>query len=129
MIKTMLQRLRGNAVGFWEVYRWWVVLFVLAVVADGISTILFMVCDATAEEMHPAILLASQWFGPIIGPLLGAVLKAGCGILLAIYLRSAWRLIPLLIFLVGTVLSFFAAWYNLWGYAFYTPRFLNYIWW
>ena len=60
MLKQMLQQLRSNSVGFWEVYFWWVVLFVIAVFCDGVSTIYFMVCDATAEEMHPGA-PKSQW--------------------------------------------------------------------
>ncbi|MCP4710595.1 MAG: hypothetical protein GY869_18380, partial [Planctomycetes bacterium] len=94
-------------------YRWFIILFVVALLCDALSTIHFMRREGHPDsEIHLAIRLIAQIFGPIIGPLIAFVGKAVCGLAVCIYLRR-WALY---IFTPVIVLSFWAAWYNIWGW-------------
>ncbi len=112
---------------FWQSYGVLLLLFCLAQVCDGASTIYFLLTDPSAEELHPAIAWAVRWFGPIAGPLLGIVGKVLAGLSVAWYLQRLGRLGPICLFLAGSLLSFWAAWYNVWGVDIYTPRLLHWL--
>lgn len=117
-------RFDHNANGFLQQYAILLTIYFLALTADGISTIHFMLHEGTANtEMHPAVSLAARVFGPVLGPILGVIGKAVAGLVVAIY----WRRIAWIILLVPTVLSLWAAWYNLWGWQYYEPSI--YLWW
>lgn len=113
-----------NARGFFRTYRFLLVLFFAALLADGISTMYFMLTDGVTEtELHPAVSLAARLAGPIAGPIIAVFGKAVAGIIVAIY----WRRIAGIILLVVIALSTWAAWYNLWGWQYYEPAI--YQWW
>ena len=122
---TVIARFRANCFGFWRKYRWLIAIFVVAALCDGLSTIYFMLRWGASAEVHPIIRLVSHIFGPILGPLLSVSVKAALGIALAIYLRR----IAFYILLFSAGLSFWAAWYNFYGYSIYTPRILYWIPW
>ena len=84
-----------------------------------------MLEEGPDSEIHPAILLVSKWFGPIVGPMLGVVGKAAAGIVVAIYCRR----FAIHILLVASILSLWAAWYNLWGHKIYSPLIFKLIFW
>lgn len=106
MANFILERLRRNYMGFWRWYWWLAAIFVIAVLCDIASTVQFMTREPGMGDVHPGIQEAANVFGPIVGPIVGAIGKIGGGILVAIYLRRwAW-----LIFSVGVILAFWAAW-------------------
>ena len=122
---SITETFQNNLAGFFKAQRFYLGVFLLAILADGASTVYFMTHDPYSEELHPGIELMAKWFGPIIGPLLGVAGKAVAAVAVAIYLRRWARYI----FITASILSFWAAWYNLWGYEHYTPLFLKYIPW
>ena len=116
-------RFRENYEGFWKHYSWLVVVFVAALLCDGISTVHFMRHEGVDGEMHPAIYSISLFLGPVAGPIVGMCIKALAGIGLAIYLRKY----AIYIFFAASALSFWAAWYNIWGWRVYTPIIFEWI--
>jgi len=84
---------------------------------DAGSTMYFMLREGPEAEMHIAIRFVSEIFGPIAGPLIGAVGKAVAGVLVGIYIRR----FAAYIFVTASIISFWAAWYNMWGFRLYTP--------
>lgn len=112
---------------FWRTYRWLLALFILAQLCDAASTACFMLYDVSAEELHPAMALSARWFGPILGPALGAIGKIVAVLIAGVYLRRFGRVVLFALLLAGTVLGFWAAWYNMWGYAIYVPRLLMWL--
>ena len=122
---TGIDRFRANRRGFWQKYRWLIIIFVIALLCDGFSTIYFMLRWGPGAEVHPAIRFVSHIFGPILGPIISVCAKAAAGIALAIYLR---RIAPYILFFTAG-LSLWAAWYNFHGHSFYTPLILYLIPW
>jgi hypothetical protein len=92
---------------------------------DAASTIHFMLETGPESELHPAISFISQILGPVAGPLFGATLKVIVGVFIAIY----WRRFAVHIFLIASLVSFWAAWYNVWGSEIYTANIVNWIPW
>ena len=126
IFELVIGRFRKNYAGFWQSYKWLVGVFILALLCDGASTMYFMLKKGdSTEEVHPVILLVSIISGPVLGPLLGVIGKAAAGIFVAIYCRRY----AVYILLVGIVLSFWAAWYNVWGINLYVPRVIKWICW
>ena len=109
----VIERFRRNLPGFWAQYYWFIILFLIGLLCDAVSTIYFMLHTGKPDdEIHLVIRFAAKIFGPVIGPLLGFAGKALCGLIVCIYLRrwTIYILTPV------TILSFWAAWYNIWGY-------------
>lgn len=123
-MRKVASRFRKNYKGFWSQYGWLAGVFVLAVLCDGISTVHFMMHEGVEKELHPAIYSVSLLLGPVAGPMVGSCIKAVAGIGLAIYLRR----FAVYIFILASALSFWAAWYNVWGWRFYTPIIFEWIW-
>lgn len=111
MVNRAVDRLRRNHAGFWRRYGWLAGLFLVGVLADTASTIYFMVTSPKAGDIHPGIEYSARLLGPIAGPLLGGFGKAIAGLGVAVYL-GRWGIYVLV---VGAVLGFWAAWYNIWG--------------
>ncbi|MBN2210813.1 MAG: hypothetical protein JW709_05390 [Sedimentisphaerales bacterium] len=122
---SMVQTFLNNKQGFIKAHKVYFAVFLVAILADGLSTIYFMTQDPYSDELHPGIELAAKILGPVVGPLLGAAGKTTAALLVAIYLRRWAKYI----FITASILSFWAAWYNIWGYELYTPLFLKYIPW
>ncbi len=77
-------------------------------------------------EIHPAIeFVSSKILGPVVGPLFGGLAKTVAGIVLGIYCRKYAGYI----FVTASIISFWAAWYNIWGSDIYTPNILKWISW
>jgi ABC-type phosphate transport system permease subunit len=114
-------KFRVNSIGFWKKFRWMIIVFFIALLCDALSTVHFMRHTGPEAELHPGVQFMSELCGPVAGPLIGMILKATAGIAVAIYLRKYAGVI----FFTGSVLSFWAAWYNLWGCDIYVPYILT----
>jgi hypothetical protein len=116
-----LSDLFNHAKDFWRANVWILVVFVAALLADGISTIYFMLHEGADTELHPAVNFVSRIAGPVLGPLIAVACKAIAGIIVAIY----WRRIAAFILLLVSIISFWAAWYNIWGWQVYEANILR----
>ncbi len=122
-MRKIAARFRRNYEGFWKQYQWLASVFVAAVLCDGISTVYFMMHEGVDGELHPAIHSMSLLLGPVVGPMVGVCIKGIAGLGLAIYLRR----FAVYIFLLASAMSFWAAWYNIWGWRVYTPIIFEWI--
>ena len=77
----------------------------------------FMLKEGPDAEMHLAIRFVSKVLGPIAGPLIGAIGKTVAGVLVGIFCRR----FAAYIFVTASIISLWAAWYNIWGFRLYTP--------
>ena len=118
--RVKLVELYSRARDLWRAHVWIVIVFITALLADGISTICFMLREGTDTELHPAVNFVSQIAGPVLGPLIAVGCKAIAGFVVAIY----WRSIAVFILLVVSMISFWAAWYNIWGWQVYEANIL-----
>ena len=119
-------KLRENSRGFWQAYRWFIAVFALALLCDAASTVHFMLLPEPDADAHPAInFLCSGMLGPIAGPLFAAIAKLAIGVAIAVYCRR----FAVFIFVAVSAISFWAAWYNIWGFKLYTPIILEWIPW
>ena len=125
MASWLLDKFRENYSGFLHRYRWFIAVFVLAIFCDAASTIHFMLIEGPGVEIHPLIRLVSKIFGPVVGPVMAAVGKTLAGVGLCIFCRR----FAAYIFVAASIISFWAAWYNIWGYRIYTPLILKWIPW
>jgi len=74
-------------------------------------------------ESHIVIRLISYVFGPVLGPLIGAFGKAfGAFVIIHVLDEYASYLL-----IVIAVISFWAAWYNLWGWNTYETNLLSWL--
>ncbi len=117
----VVTRLHENWVGYVQEYRIFLVLVVLASLADMASTIHFMLYAGPQAEFHPTVRFASEFFGPVLGPVLGKAIQFTVIIVVTVFLRR-WAIF---IFIPVIILYFWAAWYNVWGYQLYYPRLLH----
>ena len=123
MPHPVIETFKKNSHGFFEKYVWLISIFVVALLCDAASTTHFMLRSSPPNELHPVVRMTSWLFGPIAGPLLGAVFKAASGITVSIY----WRRATPYILTVTAFLSLWAAWFNIWGNKVYMPIFLHYV--
>jgi len=121
----LINRFRENWRGFWKTYSWLTAIFVVALFCDAASTIHFMLRAGPEVEIHPIIRCISRAMGPVAGPLATAVGKAIAGIALAVYLRK----FAAYLFVTASIISFWAAWYNIWGHKLYTPMIFEWFVW
>ncbi|MHC4927919.1 MAG: hypothetical protein ACYTER_11480 [Planctomycetota bacterium] len=123
-METIKQRFADNVRGFRKAYWLFLILYFLALLADGISTIEFMLRDGVeGTELHPGVSLVAKVLGPVAGPIVSVIGKFLAGIVVAVY----WRRIAWIILLVVIAASTWAAWYNLRGWQYYQPGI--YSWW
>lgn len=125
MASWLVKKFTENYRGFFHRYRWFIAVFVLAIFCDAASTIHFMLIEGPGVEIHPLIRLVSRILGPVVGPVMAAIGKALAGVALCIYCRR----FAAYIFVTASTISFWAAWYNIWGYKVYTPLILKWIPW
>ena len=125
MNRKLLEILTENYRGFIREYRWFIAIFVVAILCDAASTIHFMLQTGPDSEMHIIIRYLSKLLGSIAGPLAGAIGKILSGTIVAIYLRR----FAIYIFVTASAISFWAAWYNMWGHRIYVPRILVWFTW
>jgi tetrahydromethanopterin S-methyltransferase subunit D len=109
--RDIIERFRTNWGGYLHEYRFFLILTVLAALADGASTVYFMLRAGAGAEGHPAVRLVSAVFGPIAGPIVGKLCQFIVVVVLTVYLRR-WAAY---IFAAVIVLYAWAAWYNIWG--------------
>lgn len=117
MSRNIAEKFIENSEGFCQKYKWLIVIFAISLSCDCLSTVYFMYETGPETELHPAVRYSSIIFGTVTGPLIGATMKAITGIAVAVYLRR----FAFYILFTGSVVSFWAAWYNIWGYTIYTP--------
>ena len=116
-MNRIIARFRKNHEGFWQSYWPIVVVFIIALLCDGLSTVHFMLIEGPEGETHPAVYYLSTVTGPVAGPMLGVSLKVMAGIGVGIYFRKY----AIYLFVLASVLGFWAAWYNIWGHNIYVP--------
>ena len=119
--EDVVARLHENWVGYVQEYRIFLVLVVLASLADMASTIHFMLSASPQAEFHPTVRFASELLGPVLGPVTGKAIQFTVIIVVTVFLRR-WAIF---IFIPVIILYFWAAWYNVWGYQLYYPRLLH----
>lgn len=122
-VRDIMERFRMNWEGYIREFRVFLILTVLAAVADAGSTIYFMLRAGPDAEGHPAIRMISAVFGPILGPIIGKLCQLTVVVALTIYLRR-WAIY---IFVAVIILYAWAAWYNIWGCDLYYPRLLDWL--
>ena len=110
-----LTRFKTNSLGFWNSYRLYFTIFIIALLCDTASTMYFMTKLGTHAELHPLIRLFSEMAGPIMGPVLGAVGKTWACIAVTLYLRKY----AVHILVSASAIYVWAAWYNITGVYFY----------
>lgn len=106
-----------------EESSWQVVffLFILALFFDAAATSVFMIQHGLEYEIHPVFRIGSLAFGPVYGPLLGAVFKVFAGLILVTLHRPLSRLVlP-----VVTILSVCAGVYNIFAWPLYQMGFFH----
>jgi len=108
-------------VGYVRQYRIFLILVLLASLADMASTIHFMVYAGADVELHPTVRFVSVFFGPWLGPVLGKTIQVIVVVTLTVFLRRQ----AIFIFIPVIILYTWAAWYNVWGYQLYYPRLLH----
>jgi hypothetical protein len=118
-------KFRENSRGFWKDYRWFLGMFVVAVFCDAASTMRFMLIQGPDAEIHLAIRFVSRIIGPIAGPLVGGIGKVIAGFIVGVYFRR----FAAYILVTASIISLWAAWYNLWGFRVYTPVILKWFPW
>ena len=122
-IDDVVTRLRENWVGYVHEYRVFLVLVVLASLADMASTMHFMLYAGPQAELHPTVRFLSEYLGPFLGPFLGKAIQVTVIIVVTVFLRR-WAIF---IFIPVIILYAWAAWYNVWGYHLYYPRLLQFL--
>ena len=116
-------KFRDSFLAFTSKYRFWIIIYALALLCDTLSTIHFMLQIGPEAELHPVVNLTARLLGPILGPVVGFVGKLIAGILVGMY----WRGAAVAILVCASAISIWAGWYNLWGWKVYTPAILD--WW
>jgi len=84
-----------------------------------------MIRQGPEWEIHPVIREVSKVLGPVMGPIMSAICKGVLGIIVGVFLRRFAGYI----FVTASIISLWAAWYNIWGYKFYTPIILRWLPW
>jgi hypothetical protein len=84
-----------------------------------------MLIEGPEVEIHPIIRFISKALGPVVGPVIAAIGKALAGIIVCVFCKR----FAAYIFTAASIISFWAAWYNIWGYKVYTPLILKWIPW
>lgn len=122
-INDIIERFRTNWQGY--VRRYWIflVLTILAALADMFTTVYFMHIEGAQIERHPTIRLLSLFLGPMLGPIIGKFWQLAAVIAVTIYLRR-WAVY---IFVTVIILYSWAAWYNIWGRFLYYPLFIRFL--
>ena len=94
---------------FCKQYSTWVMVLLIALLFDTVSTIYFMRIIGVEYELNPFVRHSAIVFGPVIGTFLAAfVYKAIVGVLLAAYLKR----LRMYVFLVPTITSTLAGMFN-----------------
>jgi len=119
--KDVVTRFRENWQGYVRQYRVFLVLAVLASLADMASTIWFMHIRGPGAEQHPAVRTFSYMLGPMFGPIFGKAVQFFVLVGLTVFLRR-WALYILVTIII---LYTWAAWYNVWGHDLYYPHLLH----
>jgi len=121
--RDIVERFRTNWRGYVREYRVFLILTVLAALADAASTVYFMLRAGSDAEGHPAIRVVAAVMGPVLGPIIGKLCQFIVVVALTVYLRR-WAAC---IFVAVIVLYTWAAWYNVWGCDLYYPRLLEWL--
>jgi hypothetical protein len=116
-----MEKSNFNYQTFWKERKFFLILFFFALFCDGASTVYIMLEYGPDVELHLAIMVISKVFGPVAGPIIGALGKGVAGIIVAIYLRRFSKYV----FVAATLISLWAAWYNVWGVELYHANILR----
>ena len=82
------ERFIKNSQGFYEKYRFWILMLMITALLDAFSTFCFMYVIGPKYELHPIVRELSYMMGPLVGPFVGGFLKISLGICAIIYLRK-----------------------------------------
>ena len=78
-VQDVLDRFERNRIGFWAAHKYVIVICLVALLCDALSTTYFMICRESDDELHPVVDLMAELLGPVFGPLIGFVGKAAAG--------------------------------------------------
>jgi hypothetical protein len=114
----LVSKLHTNSHNFWADFRGLILIFILALFCDALSTIHFMT-HGFFNELNPVWRFVSsvKMFGPLIGPLVTAFVRGVSGLIIAVYCRK----FASIILITSSIICFWAAWYNIWGFKIYIP--------
>jgi hypothetical protein len=73
--------------------RFLFIVFVVTLAFDTLSTVLVVRQCGPGIELHPLVRIASEWAGPILGPVCGAMFKAACMVLVVHYIHHLARFV------------------------------------
>mgnify|MGYP006283758445 CR=1 FL=1 len=112
--EDIVRRVLRNWPGYLPEFRLFLVVALLASVADMLSTIFIMRIWGPEAEIHPVIRCMAQEWGPVAGPICGKAWQFLGLVLITLFLRREARLIfvPVAFSYTG------AACYNLWAGGF-----------
>ncbi|WP_437202301.1 hypothetical protein [Planctomicrobium sp. SH664] len=104
-----VRKLRKQGWPIEKIWWWGAALFLVAAIADGVTTLWFFHRLGVDHELHPGIRLFGYAYGRTIGPILGKGLQA-----IGILLLAAWRpRYGTALLLLAAVVCLAAAGYNL----------------
>jgi hypothetical protein len=115
-----IDRFKNNWTGYISKYRIWLIVTLIAAIADMVSTCRFMLVEGAETEAHPGVRLICMVFGPIAGPLAGKI----CQLVAVLAMTVYFRCYAIYLFIPVIILYSWAAWYNIWGSQLYYPRLL-----
>ncbi len=90
-------------------------LFILALFFDAAATSVFMIQHGSEYELHPLFRVSSAIFGPVYGPLLGAI----CKVLFGMALVLMHRPLSFIVLPLAALCSLCAGAYNLLAWPLY----------
>ena len=122
-IHDIIERFKANWRGYLRRYWIFLVLILLAALADMFSTVYFMHVEGADVERHPTIRLLSVFLGPMLGPIVGKLWQLAAIFAVTVYLRR-WAVY---IFVTVIILYTWAAWYNIWGRYIYYPMLIDFL--
>jgi len=94
----------------WHKYNVWIILLMISLLFDTLTTINFMTKGSIYFEMHPLVRHSALLLGPVAGTILSAFCyKTIVSVCLALYLKR----LRFWILFTPTIISFLAGIYNL----------------
>ena len=116
-----LTRWKKNAPHYLRDFWPWLLVALLAILADFLSTYHFMKLHGWEYELHPVIRLFSKYLGVFWGPFISKLGQLCAALIFTLTYRKTTRVALITISLI----YLYAAWFNVFGNKLYTPLFLR----
>lgn len=108
---------------FWNTNQKYLILFLLALAVDTLSTIHFMAFSGPEQEFHPLVRMAAFAYGPVAGPILAAAYKLLAALIVVLY----WNKLTAAILTTAAVFYLFAGFYNYFAAELYLRGFIPWL--